>query len=217
MVLVFILLAIILIIIIVILMIVFSRIELKIHRLDISNIERKNNNEKMLIQISLKIGKIEWIKFKINKEKLAKLYVKMKQKESEKKTKIMQKKIENSLKNAIKNKEFRKMVLSTKINLEKFNANICLGSRDFILTSYLVATVAMVISNILPHIVSKQSDVNKIIHYRIVPIYKEENIYKIHISANISTEVMHFIKIIIKVIKTNKEQIQKELNRKNKI
>lgn len=204
---------------IIIVMIIFSKIEIKIHRLDISNIERKKNNDKLLIQISLKIGKLEWIKFKINKEKLAKLYVKIKQKEAEEKTQVTKEKIENNLKEAIKSKEVRKMILSTKISLEKFNANISLGSEDFILTSYLVATVAMTISNILPHIVSKNADARKVIHYRIVPIYKEENIYKIHVSMNLNTEVLHLIKIVIKIMKINKEsQLKSKLNDKqNKI
>ena len=111
------------------------------------------------------------------------------------------------------------MILSTKISLEKFNANISLGSEDFILTSYLVATVAMTISNILPHIVSKNADARKIIHYRIVPIYKEENIYKIHVSMNLNIEVLHLIKIVIKIMKINKEsQLKSKLNDKqNKI
>ncbi len=185
-------------------LILLSKLELKINRLDLSNIDKHKNNEKLSLQISLLIGKFKWFKITINKEKLAWLYVKIKEKEANMDLNKVKKDIENDFKLIFENDELRKLIFSTKLSLEKFNANIALGSRDFLLTSYLVAVVSIVISNILPHIISPKKDVARIIHYRIVPIYKEEDIYNIHLSLTINTKILHLLNIIIKTYKITK-------------
>ena len=185
-------------------LILISKLELKINRLDISNIDKHKNNEKLSLQISVLIGKFKWFKITINKEKLAWLYVKIKEKEASMDLNKVKKDIEQDFKIIYEDVELRKLIFSTKLNLEKFNANIALGSRDFLLTSYLVAVVSIVISNILPHIISPKKDVARIIHYRIVPIYKEEDIYNIHLSLTINTKILHLLNIIIKTYKITK-------------
>lgn len=185
-------------------LILISKLELKINRLDISNIDKHKNNEKLSLQISFLIGKFKWFKITINKEKLAWLYVKIKEKEASMDLNKVKKDIEQDFKIIYEDVELRKLIFSTKLNLEKFNANIALGSRDFLLTSYLVAVVSIVISNILPHIISPKKDVARIIHYRIVPIYKEEDIYNIHLSLTINTKILHLLNIIIKTYKITK-------------
>ena len=116
----------------------------------------------------------------------------------------VKKDIEQDFKIIFEDAELRKLIFSTKLSLEKFNANIALGSRDILFTSYLVAVVSIVISNILPHIISPKKDVARIIHYRIVPIYKEEDIYNIHLSLTINTKILHLLNIIIKTYKITK-------------
>ena len=185
-------------------LILISKLELKINRLDISNIDKHKNNEKLSLQISLLIGKFKWFRITINKEKLAWLYVKIKEKEATMDLNKVKKNIEQDFKIIFEDAELRKLIFSTKLSLEKFNANIALGSRDFLLTSYLVAVVSIVISNILPHIISPKKDVARIIHYRIVPIYKEEDIYNIHLSLTINTKILHLLNIIIKTYKITK-------------
>lgn len=185
-------------------LILISKLELNINRLDISNIDKHKNNEKLSLQISFLIGKFKWFKITINKEKLAWLYVKIKEKEASMDLNKVKKDIEQDFKIIYEDVELRKLIFSTKLNLEKFNANIALGSRDFLLTSYLVAVVSIVISNILPHIISPKKDVARIIHYRIVPIYKEEDIYNIHLSLTINTKILHLLNIIIKTYKITK-------------
>ena len=182
-------------------LILISKLELKINRLDISNIDKHKNNEKLSLQISLLIGKFKWFRITINKDKLARIYVKIKEKEATMDLNKVKKDIEQDFKIIFEDAELKKLIFSTKLSLEKFNANIALGSRDFLLTSYLVAVVSIVISNILPHIISPKKDVARIIHYRIVPIYKEQDIYNIHLSLTINTKIQHLLKIIIK---TNK-------------
>ena len=182
-------------------LILISKLELKINRLDISNIDKHKNNEKLSLQISLLIGKFKWFRITINKDKLARIYVKIKEKEATMDLNKVKKDIEKDFKIIFENDELRKLIFSTKLSLEKFNANIALGSRDFLLTSYLVAITSIVISNILPHMVSAKSNVARIIHYRIVPIYKEEDIYNIHLSLTINTKILHLLNIIIKTYK----------------
>ena len=185
-------------------LILISKLELKINRLDISNIDKHKNNEKLSLQISLLIGKFKWFRITINKDKLARIYVKIKEKEASMDLNKVKKDIEQDFKIIFEDAELRKLIFSTKLSLEKFNANIALGSRDFLLTSYLVAVVSIVISNILPHIISPKKDVARIIHYRIVPIYKEEDIYTIHLSLTINTKILHLLNIIIKTYKITK-------------
>lgn len=182
-------------------LIVISKIELKVNRLDLSNIDKHKNNEKLSLQLSLILGKIRWFRVTINREKLASLYVKIKEKEANMDLNKVKKDIEKDLKIIFENDELRKLIFSTKLSLEEFNANIALGSRDFLLTSYLVAVTSIVISNILPHIVSPKSNVARIIHYRIVPIYKEKDIYNIHLSLTINTKILHLLNIISKTYK----------------
>ena len=185
-------------------LILISKLELKINRLDISNIDKHKNNEKLSLQISLLTGKFKWFRITINKDKLARIYVKIKEKEATMDLNKVKKDIEQDFKIIFEDAELRKLIFSTKLSLEKFNANIALGSRDFLLTSYLVAVVSIVISNILPHIISPKKDVARIIHYRIVPIYKEEDIYNIHLSLTINTKILHLLNIIIKTYKITK-------------
>ena len=185
-------------------LILISKLELKINRLDISNIDKHKNNEKLSLQISLLIGKFKWFRITINKDKLARIYVKIKEKEATMDLNKVKKDIEQDFKIIFEDAELRKLIFSTKLSLEKFNANIALGSRDFLLTSYLVAVVSIVISNILSHIISPKKDVTRIIHYRIVPIYKEEDIYNIHLSLTINTKILHLLNIIIKTYKITK-------------
>ena len=185
-------------------LIVISKIELKVNRLDLSNIDKHKNNEKLSLQISLLIGKFKWFRITINKDKLARIYVKIKEKEATMDLNKVRKDIEQDFKIIFEDAELRKLIFSTKLSLEKFNANIALGSRDILFTSYLVAIVSIAISNILPYIVSPKINVARIIHYRIVPIYKEQDIYNIHLSLTINTKIQHLLNIIIKTYKITK-------------
>lgn len=196
-------------------LIICSNIEIKIHKLYISNREKRKNNEKMIVQISLKIGAIRWFKIKINKQKLKGIYEKMKKEQETEKSKKMQKRMKQILKKAMKDRKIRKMILSTKLSLEKFNANILIGNENFLITSYLVAGIAMAISNVLPHIVSKDVNLSKDIHYRIVPVYREENVYSISLSLEASTKISHLLKIIIKIAILNNEITKKQQIKKS--
>ena len=58
--------------------ILLSKIEFEIQNLDMSNIDKKQNNKKLKVSISLRIGKLHWIKVCLNKKKILKLNNKIK-------------------------------------------------------------------------------------------------------------------------------------------
>ena len=195
-----------------------SILEIKVQNLKMSNIHKNKNNEKILIQISLKIGKIHWLKIKINKEKLAKLYVKIKKSEEKNNitTQIIKNRLKGDINKILKDQELKNQILNTKIELEKLNTNIELGTEDYILTSFLVAIISIIISYILPHIISQKTknNIEKIIHYKISPIYIKQNIYNIQLSITMSTKISGLIQILIKIIKL---KIKDKKEQKNKL
>ena len=94
-------------------LILISKLELKINRLDISNIDKHKNNEKLSLQISLLIGKFKWFRITINKDKLARIYVKIKEKEATMDLNKVKKDIEQDFKIIFEDAELRKLIFST--------------------------------------------------------------------------------------------------------
>ena len=94
-------------------LILLSKLELNINRLDLSNIDKHKNNEKLSLQISFLIGKFKWFKITINKEKLAWLYVKIKEKEASMDLNKVKKDIEQDFKIIYEDVELRKKILLT--------------------------------------------------------------------------------------------------------
>lgn len=203
-------------IIIIVFLISMSQIEVKINNLYFNSINKRKNNEKILIQISLRIKKFHWIKFKINKNKLAKIYLKIKKYQDRKNIGIsaIKKTFEKNIKEILKNKKLKKLIFSTKIELERFNSNISISVGDYIETSYVVSIISIIISNILPHIISKEvykEKINKLIHYRIVPIYSNEKQYKIYLSIILQLKVLDILRIFVLLTRIN-NQVKKEQN-----
>lgn len=218
--------SIILIICIFVFMISISRIEINIKNMHMNNLNKGKNNEHICIKLSLRIGNWNWLKIKLNKQNLANLYAKLKIQEYTDgiNFETIKNKFEISAKHILKNKEFRKLIKNIKIEVEKFNANIALGTEDYIVTSYIVATISIIISNILPHIISeknkKDRKLSKIIHYRIVPIYRDENEYNIHLTLVACIKVWNLIKVLLRLIKINlksKQEIKHNLIKEDKM
>ncbi|MGN1327633.1 MAG: hypothetical protein ACI4VQ_06150 [Clostridia bacterium] len=194
---------------IIIAMIYFSKLEIKIQDLEMSNINKRKNNEKILIQISLKIGKIHWLKIKLNKEKLANVYAKMKRQEYKINKDLLKDMLKKDVKSIIENKEFKEMISDIKIELEKINASVEIGTEDYIFTSFLVAIISIIISNIIPHVITPKAhskkNIQEKVFYKILPIYKQQNIYKIKLTIVVSTKVMKIVQIIFDFIRINKK------------
>lgn len=200
-------------------LITISKLEVNIKDLDISNINKRENNKNILIQISLKIKKVHWIKIKMDKEKMANLYVKIKKQEDKNNinSAIIKEKLKEEAKNIFASKELKELILDTRIELEKLDLNIGISTEDNIVTSFLVAIISIIISNILPHIISNnlyyKDNIEEKINYKISPIYKEKNMYYIHLMSSVSTDISHLIKIMFNMIKLRKEN-KKELEEK---
>lgn len=197
----------------IVLMICMSRLEIKIKNMNIKSTNKRKNNEKILMQVSLKIGKWTWLKFRLNKEKLAKLYAKIKEKEYANKIDFsnIKDRLKESAKGAFEDEKIKGLIKNTRIEIEKFNANIAVGTEDYIFTSYLVAIISTIISNILPHVIkedkTKKRNLSNIVHYRIVPIYRERNEYNIYLTIIASTKIMHLLNILFKLMRVNKKEM----------
>lgn len=193
MILVLILLGILVLLITIITLIIASTLHIQIKNLSVSNMEPKNTNEYAII-FSLYLGnKIKWIWFRLNDKKVRKMYSKMQLE------KLDFKKIRNDFK--VKDlKELPK--LQPKISYLNLDAN--LGVISPVTTSFLVATIASIISIALPYL-SKSLKKERYI-YNIKPLYYNKNLYKINLNCIIEIKMVHIINIIFIFIKKGRKK-----------
>lgn len=197
------------------LLIYLSKIEINIKNLYMNSESKKRNNENVIISISLKLWRIQWFSFKMDKNKMSSLYAKMKIKEY-KHNKDIKNKIKRLLKACIQDKRIIKLASNLSIEIEELKSEIFLGTEDTIVTSYLVAAVAIIISNVIPHII-KNSD--NTIQYKVLPIYKQKYIYILKLDSIINIKIMKIIQIMLEVkriIRLNNDKYKNE-NIKNPI
>lgn len=199
-------------IIVTILLIIASKIEIKVENFNVCNIKNEKNNKNFFVVLSLKILNIPWLKIKINKYKMANSYVKEKIK-VEKNNINVNKEFKNILKICIDNKKIKEEFKKVKIRLEKLNMNANIGLKDCVLTSYLVGGIAIVMSNILPHVANKNFRNYK---YSIAPIYKNKNLYKINLNCIITARIVHIIYIIFLIKKEKKRSSDKNERTSNR-
>lgn len=206
-------------------LIIISKIEVNIKKFHISknvnnNINKKINNNgnnnwknrRTFLKISLKIGNFQWLWINLDKSKLAKIQEKLKEQE-EKNKQIKEKvnrEIKNDLKLIIKNKKLRKELKDIKPQLKRFKANIQISTKDYIITSYLVAIISIVISNIVPHLVNEKQkrenkEIIKNINYKINPIYINQNYYDIRLSMIIDVSIFKILKFLIALVKISRK------------
>lgn len=210
-------------------LIIISKIEVNIKKFHISknvnnninkNVNKKINNNgnnnwknrRTFLKTSLKIGNFQWLCINLDKSKLAKIQEKLKEQE-EKNKQIKEKvnrEIKNDLKLIIKNKKLRKELKDIKPQLKRFKANIQISTKDYIITSYLVAIISIVISNIVPHLVNekqkrKTKEIIKNINYKINPIYINQNYYDIRLSMIIDVSIFKILKFLIALVKISRK------------
>lgn len=201
-------------------LIIISKIEVNIKKFHISkNVNNINNNgnnnwknRRTFLKTSLKIGKFQWLWINLDKSKLAKIQEKLKEQE-EKNKQIKEKvnrEIKNDLKLIIKNKKLRKELKDIKPQLKRFKANIQISTKDYIITSYLVAIISIVISNIVPHLVNEKQkretkEIIKNINYKINPIYINQNYYDIRLSMIIDVSIFKILKFLIALVKISRK------------
>lgn len=193
MILVLILLGILVLLITIITLIIASTLHIQIKNLSVSNMEPKNTNEYAII-FSLYLGnKIKLIWFRLNDKKVRKIYSKMQLE------KLDFKKFRKDFKVKYL-KELPK--LQPKISYLNLDAN--LGVISPVTTSFLVATIASIISIALPYLSNSLKKERYI--YNIKPLYYNKNLYKINLNCIIEIKMVHIINIIFIFIKKGRKK-----------
>ena len=180
-----------LILIAVFIIIVLSTIKFEIVDFELSNIiPITPKNYKIKLSFYL-FGKIKIFSFKLNSERARKMYSKMniEKFDIEKGRKFL----------TIKNINILKK-LNTR--LDYLDLELDLGLEDAILTTELITLISIVISNILPHIISKYIP-NKY-RYKIMPIYINKNAYYTKLNCIFQLKIVHIINIIYIYLKKGK-------------
>lgn len=193
MILVLILLGILVLLITIITLIIASTLHIQIKNLSVSNMEPKNTNEYAII-FSLYLGnKIKWIWFRLNDKKVRKIY-----------SKIQLEKLDfKKFRKDFKVKYLKELPkLQPKISYLNLDAN--LGVISPVTTSFLVATIASIISIALPYL-SKSLKKERYI-YNIKPLYYNKNLYKINLNCIIEIKMVHIINIIFIFIKKGRKK-----------
>lgn len=191
------------------LMLYLSKIEIDIKNLYMNSRNKKQNNNDILIKISLKIGKLRWIWIKIDKYKVTNIYAIMEKMKNENMEKTIE--IENKIKKILQNKDTRELITSIEFNIEKFDAQLSVGIEDPIITSFFVAIGSIIISNIFPHITKKMP---KDLQYKVIPLYNQGNMYTLNLNTICNIKIKNIISIIIQLVKTKK--LNKTLYKKGK-
>ncbi len=180
-----------LILIAVFIIIVLSTIKFEIVDFELSNIiQITPKNYKIKLSFYL-FEKIKLFSFKLNSERARKMYSKMniEKFDIEKGRKLL----------TIKNINILKK-LNTR--LDYLDLELDLGLEDAIFTTELITLISTVISNILPHIISKYIP-NKY-RYKIMPIYINKNAYYIKLNCIFQLKIVHIINIIYIYLKKGK-------------
>lgn len=204
----YILLGTIVLILLLLIMIIISKIEVEIQNLDMSNIDKKQNNKKLKVSISLRIGKLHWINVCLNKKKILKLNNKIKSYEQNNKAEAekMKKTAKKEAIIILKNTEIRRLIMNTKVELNEFKANISIGTEDYVITSYLIGIISAIIPNILASAkFGKKQKISKTVIYSVQPIYQPKNIYSVKMNIKVATKISHLLYIALMLAKTTKQ------------
>lgn len=174
-------------------LIIASTLHIQIKNLSVSNMEPKNTNEYAII-FSLYLGnKIKWIWFRLNDKKVRKMYSKMQ----------LEKLDFKKFRKDFKVKDLKELPkLQPKISYLNLDAN--LGVISPVTTSFLVATIASIISIALPYLATSLKKERYI--YNIKPLYYNKNLYKINLNCIIEIKMVHIINIIFILIKKGKKK-----------
>lgn len=184
-----------------------STIQIKVINLILENkkerdVKRINNSYKIKIGIYF-FNKIPILWINLNSKKIKKIssskslpkvdFQKLKNKEN------INKKIVNLIKN-----------IQIKVKNIKLNVNI--GTIDAILTSYLVAVIASVISIILPHITEK-NNINTC-YFIVNPKYQNKNEYNIKFEGIIYIKIVHIIFSMLNFVGKGSNENERTSNRR---
>lgn len=185
-------------IILITIILLFSKIKININKFNYLSINPKNKKTDYTIIIQLIIlKKFSIFEIKFNKNNIMKI-----------------EKIKQKIKNKFetfdfteikKNKEVKKKILKIikklKIDIDKINLNIEIGTENAVLTSFIIPVVATLLTYILKNNIKNnviKSEENK---FKIKPIYYNQNLLNILFSGIFEIEMIHIINIICILIK----------------
>lgn len=119
----------------------------------------------------------------------------------------------NKLKQTIPiNMETFKIIKNLKLKIESLNLQINIGIEDAIYTSYSVATIASILSILLPHLV-KEQDIKKV-KYEINPIYNTLT-FNLKLDSIITLKIVHIIYVIYNLVKKGRDKNERTSNRRS--
>lgn len=191
-------------IILITIILLFSKIKINVNKFNYLSINPKNRKTDYNIIIQLIIlKKFPILEIKFNKNNIIKI-----------------EKIKRKIKNKFetfdfieikKNKEVKKKILKIikklKIDIDKINLNIEIGTENAVLTSFIIPIVATLLTYILKNNIKNnviKSEENK---FKIQPIYYNQNLLNILFSGIFEIKMIHIINIIY--ILRKKEGVKK--------
>lgn len=165
---------------IIILLLIFSRIIIEIKELELIN--SKVAEFKIVVSLKL-LNRIKWLKFTIDKQKIAKL-------KSNTKMKFWNKLLNTKKINQFKNKNLRKITNELKkVELRSVKMKLIVGTENPAITALIVGTVSSFLSVIL-------AKITKTPRYNINPIYINKNYLYLSINCIITVKMVHIMNII---------------------
>ena len=191
MVLVFFICAIVIIITLLITMTVLSTIRFKVEKFELNNLKNEtlsiSCNYKLVFSLYL-FNKIKWISIKLNKDKVTKIYKKMKI------DRFDFKKLEQNFKF-----EDLKQLKTLDPKISYLNFLVKVGVEDTILTTFIIFVISTIISILLPYTIKKYEKDKY--YYQILPLYINKNVYEIKLDCIIEVKMVHIINIIYVFLK----------------
>ena len=101
------------------------------------------------------------------------------------------------------------------LRLKELNLNIDIGTSNSILTSYIVAVIATILSIFLARIIKNNVNKHK---YRVNPIYTNKNILNIKLNCIFFTKMVHIIYIIVIFLRKRRVKIyERTSNRRTNV
>ena len=174
-------------------------IKLSIVKFKISNINSVGHFQiDLIIKLGLYIGKkIKIFEVCMNKEKL----LKNKYILNIKKKNDIKKDIE-----IIKNDNIKNAIKKIKLNIEKFNLKLNIGTEDAKLTAILFGVISTIWGVLVPLIYySKNIKSLDEFEYELTPNFSNKNIFKLEFTGQLSIRLLHIIYILYISFKANKK------------
>ena len=169
-----------------------SNLEIRIDKLEISNIKEYIKNDYQIILSLYLFEKIKWFSINLNNKRIKRIYSRIDT------SKINSKKIFENIKK-INHNQFLKL----KPNLKSFNLLAGLGIGNIIATSSIVFLFSLIISTVLPQL-TREINENSF-GYKVIPVYNK-NVYYLKLDCIFVVKMVHIINIIYIYLIKRKEK-----------